>query len=555
VSSRTLHVLHLLAEDPVIFHLFALELKAVWDRMQAEPQRRWAALLPRAFAGSWRHRALEALLPVFTDPQQLPADHQLLAFGPDQLDPLDATRWLVNPHTFCHYAPSAAYRAMAAQILRYHGLQPQQPREVVLIQRRGSRLLQAAETGEALEIWLSPRLNAAGIPWHCLILEDLDPIEQWRSLLAARLLIGAHGSGLTNLVFTPDGCGVLEIDLRRHFTCDPLCEAHRQGWLAPGEPCSTHSPAYHKADYHNLAGVFGRSYQSLSAEAVHGYRSANPIDVSMLRVSGESVLAQIRASFQVMPPVSKSVPLRLAVLSSFYGRPAWSRDSLANHLAYCLRHGYDYLPALHRQRPELHHSWERVERLRQLLRGGRYDAVFWMDGDSWFLDAAFPLERLLHDSEASIQFTGDQSDLINTGHLLFRCDAPALAFLDAWWAMRRPTDVQLPTSHYHQGGLMDGPAAIALLGGADPHQPGTWPAGFNAINGCPGNPAGAQAEIAEPWQSHCKVWPQGRLNAYPWAMQPGDFILHFVGDQAKQWMERSRHLVERYPGSSGERIV
>ena len=97
MSSRALHVLHLLAEDPVIFHLFALELKAVWDRMQAEPQRRWAALIPRAFAGSWRHRALEALLPVFTDPQQLPADHRLLAFGPDQLDPLDATRWLVDP--------------------------------------------------------------------------------------------------------------------------------------------------------------------------------------------------------------------------------------------------------------------------------------------------------------------------------------------------------------------------------------------------------------------------------------------------------------------------
>jgi len=270
---------------------------------------------------------------------------------------------------------------------------------------------------------------------------------------------------------------------------------------------------------------------------VQGYRSANPIDVSTLRVSGEVVLAQIRASFQVMPTVSDPVPLRLAVLSSFYGRPAWSRDSLANHLAYCLRHGYDYWPALHRQQPELHHSWERVARLRQLLRSGRYDAVFWMDGDSWFLDAAFPLERLLHDSEASIQFTGDQSDLINTGHLLFRCDAPALAFLDAWWAMRRLTDVQLPTSHYHQGGLMDGPAAIALLGGADPHQP------LDSERA-----ARAEAEIAEAWRSHCKVWPQGRLNAYPWAVQPGDFILHFVGDQAKQWMERSRHLVERYPG-------
>ena len=329
----------------------------------------------------------------------------------------------------------------------------------------------------------------------------MDPIEQWRSLLSARLLIGAHCSGLTNLVFTPDGCHVLEIDLRRHFTCDPLCEAHRQGTLAPGEPCSNRAPAYRKADYHNLAGLFGRSYQSLSAEVVQGYRSANPIDVSTLRVRGEAVLAQIRARLRATPPVSDPAPLRLAVLSSFDGRPPWSRDSLANHLAYCLRHGYDYWPALQRKQPELHHSWERVARLRQLLRSGNYDAVFWMDSDSWFLDAAFPIERLLRDSVASIQFAGDQRDPINTGPVLFRCDASVLAFLDHWWALR--------LIHPDRDASFLGAQAMAK----------------SAITVSSGLPS----------------------KAYPWAVQPGDFILCFVGDQAKQWMERSRCLVERYP--------
>ncbi|QNI46837.1 glycosyltransferase 61 family protein [Synechococcus sp. A15-60] len=563
-----MRVLHLLAEDRVLFHLFALELKAVHDRLTLEPDQDWAALIPASFAGSWRHRALEGLLPVFTAADDLPPGHQPIPLGPAQLNPQLESNWLVPYRRFADCQPCPKARDMVTRIQRHHRVLPGPARECVLIQRRESRVLRVAETNECLEQWLAPRLAEVGIFLKVVVFEDLDPLDQWRAVGQARVLIGAHGSGLTNLVFTPVDCQVLEIDFRRLWNCDPLCEAHRSGRLASWESCSKHPPEYHKADYHNLCGLYGRSYCALSALDSTGYVGSNPIDVSALIVSGNSLLEQVKSCMVSATAFGRirSLRPRIAVLSSFYGRPYWSRDSLANHLFYCLHHGYDYFPALQRSSPELHHSWERVARLRSQLLAGRYEALFWMDGDSWFLDSGFPLESFLEGSTASIQFTGDQSDVINTGHLLFRCDAAALSFLDAWWAMRGPTDARLATSHYWSGGLMDGPAAIALLGGADPLKSDTWATGFNNINGCPGNPyrrlkkfqathcpvdveraSCAESEIAEPWRSKCKVWPQGRLNAYPWQIQEGDFIVHFVGDEAKTWMKASRHLVNRYP--------
>ena len=67
----------------------------------------------------------------------------------------------------------------------------------------------------------------------------------------ARLLIGMHGSG-HQLGLYAGGLEVLEIDLRHQWTCDPLCDAHRSGLLAP-EAYST-VPRCHKAITTTFAG-------------------------------------------------------------------------------------------------------------------------------------------------------------------------------------------------------------------------------------------------------------------------------------------------------------
>ena len=303
-----MRVLQLLAEDRVLFHLFALELKAVYDLLTLEPDQDWAALIPSAFVGSWRHRALEGLLPVFSVAEDLPPGHQIVPFGPVQLNAQVESNWLVPYRRFADCQPCLKALDMVTRIQRHHQVLAGPARECVLIQRRASRLLHAAETGERLEDWLSPCLAAASIPFKTVVFEELDPLDQWRAVSKARLLIGMHGSGLTNLVFTPECCEVLEIDLRHQWTCDPLCDAHRCGLLAPGEACTAQPPQYHKADYHNLCGLFGRPYKALSAVSGSGYRGINPIDLSVFEVSGASLLARIKKSFGVfdgsVPPVT-----------------------------------------------------------------------------------------------------------------------------------------------------------------------------------------------------------------------------------------------------------
>lgn len=292
-----MRVLHLFAEDRVLFHLFALELKGVYDRLTLERDQDLAALIPSSFAGSWRHRALEGLLPVFTAVDALPADSQIIPLGPAQLNPQLESNWLVPYRRFADCQPCPKARDMVERIQYHHQVLPGLACECVLIQRRDSRVLHAAETGGRLEDWLSPRLAAASIPFQTVVFEQLDPLDQWRAVSKARLLIGMHGSGLTNLVFTPECCEVLEIDLRHQWTCDPLCDAHRSGLLAPGEACSEKPPSYQKADYHNLCGLYGRPYQALSAVSGSGYRGVNPIDLSMSEVSGASLLERIKESF------------------------------------------------------------------------------------------------------------------------------------------------------------------------------------------------------------------------------------------------------------------
>lgn len=260
----------------------------------------------------------------------------------------------------------------------------------------------------------------------------------------------------------------------------------------------------------------------------------------------------------------KATTPRICVFSTFYGIPAFTADSIRNHLSYCNLHGYSYKPYLFDKPTARQFSWAKVLLAIQLLESGQWDALFWMDADSWFLNQAICLHDWLTELEP-IQFTGDDNDIFNGGHFLLRYSPASIQWLKACWQICETTDSRFVTTHKDEWHLYDQPGILAILGGAQPEQPSSWADAFNAVNGYPGNSlrvhknfqdvyapttasrcAAARSLICDKWRPHCLIRPQSAMNSYPWTVKDGDFIVHFVGN-TKHLMQEWRDRFRFYP--------
>jgi len=54
-------------------------------------------------------------------------------------------------------------------------------------------------------------------------------------------------------------------------------------------------PSFHKADYHNLAHLYGRPYQELELEDIRGEVGRNPITRAQLYVDEQKLLSIIKS--------------------------------------------------------------------------------------------------------------------------------------------------------------------------------------------------------------------------------------------------------------------
>ena len=253
---------------------------------------------------------------------------------------------------------------------------------------------------------------------------------------------------------------------------------------------------------------------------------------------------------------------KLLVISTFYGLPFFTSASVKNHLSYCLKHSYDYVPYLVDKPTDRQFSWAKIVLLQKHISAGQHDAVFWMDGDSLFLNQEITLDSFLDARPEPIQFTGDENDIFNGGHILLRCDQVSLDFLGSCWQICKTSDKRFYTTHKDDSHIFDQPAILAVLGGASPQHSDTWADGFNAVNGFPENPyrkhldfqakyspslpencSAARSIICNQWRPHCFIHPQRAMNSYPWFMRPDDFIVHFVGNTKHligEWHEHFR---------------
>lgn len=130
---------------------------------------------------------------------------------------------------------------------------------VKFINRKYTRQVYDSITYEPIE----KELIKYGI--QCAYFEDLRPRDQIDFVKDARILISPHGAGLTNMIFTHTDCIICEINLRKHWFCNPICERHKTGELRIDEDCGQ-GPEFSKYDYINMCKLLGKQYHELTPD-------------------------------------------------------------------------------------------------------------------------------------------------------------------------------------------------------------------------------------------------------------------------------------------------
>jgi len=168
---------------------------------------------------------------------------------------------------------------------------------VLLVQRPpGRRSLTEASSGLPLEEYLAEALGKRGIPFKHCDFGTVSPHEQVEICRGASVMVGAHGAGLSNMIFTPRHCSVLEYNFRKYWYCDPVCDQHFSGALAYDEKCDsalTANRGFHKADFRNLSLLLDRTYKELDVVGFEGYHARNPIGRNFMIVDGQQLVVEI----------------------------------------------------------------------------------------------------------------------------------------------------------------------------------------------------------------------------------------------------------------------
>lgn len=179
----------------------------------------------------------------------------------------------------------------------YYTENPKAP-NIVFSLRKQNRILIDTHTNSPIEDLIVEKYGQQSIVYF----ESMDAVEQLRILQNCKIFCGVHGANLVNLVFTRTNAHVIEIDFKKHWNCDPICNEHFNGTLQPHEKCKGKLTrgCYHKADYHNLSLLCGKKYTSISAENIEKYNDRNPINVQKVYIDFQKLVMYIDTSLKTL---------------------------------------------------------------------------------------------------------------------------------------------------------------------------------------------------------------------------------------------------------------
>ena len=167
---------------------------------------------------------------------------------------------------------------------------------ILLNIRDDTRILYDNNSKLKLENFLENNKYRLNAPFIYCNFSKIKPEEQYKLCNNARIFISAHGAGCTNLIFTPINTPLIEINLRKHWYCDNVCDDHYYGKISMNTKCNGKLKYnnYHKADYHNLCYLLGKKY--LEIEPIKydgGFLSKNPISKKNIYINGYELILNI----------------------------------------------------------------------------------------------------------------------------------------------------------------------------------------------------------------------------------------------------------------------
>jgi len=151
-----------------------------------------------------------------------------------------------------------------------------------------------------LEDFLLSQTSNLPIPIKICNFGNMSPEDQYEICSNCALLISAHGAGCTNIIFTPKKTPLIEINLRKHWYCDSVCDDHFYNRISVNDKCSGAliKNHFHKADFHNLCFLLGKKYLEMEAvEYKDGFNNRNPISKKKIYINGNYLIKHINDYF------------------------------------------------------------------------------------------------------------------------------------------------------------------------------------------------------------------------------------------------------------------
>jgi len=185
------------------------------------------------------------------------------------------------------------------QMLKHITPPPTEKGKYILLNQRkeNNRYMYDTKTGLPIHIFLEQYREQLKIPFRFCCFDDMTPEEQYNICSEAAIFISAHGAACTNIIFTPISTPLIEINFRKDWYCDPVCDQHFHHTISFDTKCNGPllHPEYHKADFHNLSYLLGKKYYEITPDKYSGrFRDRNPISKENIHINGQYLVKLIQ---------------------------------------------------------------------------------------------------------------------------------------------------------------------------------------------------------------------------------------------------------------------